>query len=71
MRFNRARRSASDSDKHKMAMTSEAAVMSKPEALSVLPPRLTVICRRARSFMSSTRFHSTRSGARREVPLNK
>ena len=51
-----------------IAMISEAAVMSKPEARSVGLPTEVRTLRSARSFMSMTRFHSTRSGDSRASP---
>ena len=69
MRSSRARRSARFSLKQRIAMTSEAAVMSNPVLRSVGLPVLVRRWRSARSFMSMTRFQSTPSGFRRQFPL--
>ena len=48
--------------RQRMAMISEAGVMSKPDSVTMpLPagPRPVTIWRRLRSFTSSTRFHNT------------
>ena len=55
-------RSAHDSVRQKIAISSEATTMSKPSSRGkplAWPPRATVTSRRARSFMSSTRFQVT------------
>ena len=55
-------RSARLSERHRIAMISDAAVMSKPVSRGtppVVPPRPTVTFRRARSLTSKTRFQTT------------
>ena len=55
-------RSAHDSVRQKIAISSEATTMSKPSSRGkplACPPRPTTTSRNARSFMSSTRFHVT------------
>jgi hypothetical protein len=59
MRSRRARRSARDSERQRMAMISEAAVMSKPVWRSVGVPGEVTMRRRARSLTSMTRFQVT------------
>jgi hypothetical protein len=54
------------SARHSTAITSLAAVMSKPVSRgmpSVRPPRPMTMSRSVRSFMSRTRFHVTRRGS--------
>ena len=67
MRSIRARRSARDVARQRIAITSLAAVMSKPLSRGtppcLRPPRPMTIFRRARSFMSSARFHRTVRGS--------
>ena len=48
-------------DKQKIAITSDATVISKPSSLGkplATPPRFMFIDRRARSFKSTTRLHT-------------
>ena len=55
-------RSVKSSDRHKMAMISDAAVISKPVSLGtpdVVPPNPTTMFLKALSFISITRFHVT------------
>ncbi len=56
-----------ESARQRIAMTSLAAVMSKPDSRGIPPwpgpPRPMTILRRARSFMSSARFQKTRPGS--------
>ena len=63
MRARRAFRSSMPAVRHRMAITSQATVMSKPLSRGTpserLPSPMTML-RRARSFMSSTRRSSTR-----------
>ena len=66
MRPRRSFSSGRDSERQKAAITSEATVMSKPLSRGTplaLPPRPTTMWRRARSFMSTTRFHRMRVGS--------
>src|ERR1041385_4365381 len=69
MRPSRAFRSAMPSARHRIAITSLAAVMSKPVSRgtpSVRPPSPMTMSRSARSFMSTTRFQLAR---RASMPL--
>ena len=66
MRPKRARRSSRSRLMHKIAMTSEAAVMLNPLSRGTppaLPPSPITRFRRARSFMSITRFHTMVRGS--------
>ena len=66
MRANRSRKSSRSRLMHKMAMTSEAAVMLKPLSRGTppaLPPSPITSVRRARSFMSITRFQTIVRGS--------
>ena len=63
MRPRRVFKSARLVARQKMAMTSEATTMSKPSSRGTplaVPPRPTTIWRKARSFMSMTRFQAMR-----------
>ena len=63
---SRMRRSASDVARQKMAITSLATTMSKPSSRGcplMGPPSPTTVLRRARSFMSITRFQRMRVGS--------
>ena len=56
---NRSRSSLMELDRHRIAMTSEAAMMSKPSWRGKplgSPPKATTTSRKARSFISMTRF---------------
>ena len=56
----------SDVARQKMAMTSLATTMSKPSSRGwpfTWPPRPTMVLRKARSFMSITRFQWMRVGS--------
>ncbi len=66
VRSMRSRRSSGFSARQSMAMTSEAAVMSKPPSRGIpwaRPPRPKTTCRRERSFMSMTRRQRTLRGS--------
>ena len=66
VRASRAFKSPSDSARQSVAMTSLAAVISKPVSdgtPSLLPPRPETIFRKARSFMSRQRFQVTLRGS--------
>jgi hypothetical protein len=63
MRASRCLRSGMPEERQRIAITSLAAVMSKPVSRgtpSLRPPSPITTSRSARSFMSSTRFQSTR-----------
>ena len=57
-------------DRHNIAITSEAAVMSKPVSRGIpfeVPPRPTTIERRERSFISITRFQEMVLGSKQRL----
>ena len=63
----RALRSIRSVDRHRMAITSEATVISKPLSRGTplaLPPRPMITLRRARSFRSMTRRQTILLGSR-------
>ena len=67
IRPSRACRSARSEARQRMAITSEATVMSKPSSRGTPwpgPPRPSTRWRSARSFMSTARRHATRRGSR-------
>ena len=72
IRPSRSLSSARDSERQRIAMTSEATAMSNPDWRGkelAVPPSPMTISRSARSFMSRTRFQTMRRGSmRRTLP---